>query len=716
MPRSTQHRLEQEQELEQENIADGQDVEDNENIESAENSAEGMSNNEAADVDISISAGEGLLNSNYSNHSNLSPRSDQDLVENMENADGVDIVIDAGDGVEDHWFDVQEAMIADNNDINNVNENVPDAADLVRGPGQSEPLPFDSKPKKRENLDHPLFPGISATKFECLLAIFHFAMRHDLSMTGVVDLLKMINTILGEEVLPESEFIFKDVFRSTFLLEYHFYCSTCFRYLGEYKSFINATSKCDVCDNINSVNSLKSSNFFVYIPMEQQLRSLFESNPDIMDLLGHRFNRNVSPDQISDIFDGSVYKHHSREGEILSDVNNISITFNTDGSPVFKSGKNTMYPIQFRVNEFPPEIRSERWNCMVAGIWFFQTDPEMTTFLKPFVKESSKLYEKGFKWCRGEEVVTSRVLTLNCVLDSVAKPKVQAVKHFVGHFGCCYCLHPGIKIVGHPHPRFLMQENISLNEMTFESTYDVSQRDLESDEIVQVYHVHDRNEEDTRQAMQDVSSSDDMNLSINGVIGKSVLFPLTFMSLVFGLTLDYMHAILLGCCRLSLSLQLGKSSRGKPYFIGDKLGLINRRLLSIAPPSNISRRPRSLTFMGDWKANEWRNFLLYYSLPCIIGIQKPESYANILRIFDITSPQNQNAYVMCRKINVNSRRFIVNHVTGACAPHIKICPIVVFGDLTIVPSSHITSKVILIDNPQNPETYVIDMLKNYEKD
>lgn len=24
----------------------------------------------------------------------------------MENADGVDIVIDAGDGVEDHWFDV----------------------------------------------------------------------------------------------------------------------------------------------------------------------------------------------------------------------------------------------------------------------------------------------------------------------------------------------------------------------------------------------------------------------------------------------------------------------------------------------------------------------------------------------------------------------------------------------------------------------------------
>lgn len=58
-------------------------MEDNENIESAENSAEGMSNNEAADVDISISAGEGLLNSNYSNHSNLSPRSDQDLVENV---------------------------------------------------------------------------------------------------------------------------------------------------------------------------------------------------------------------------------------------------------------------------------------------------------------------------------------------------------------------------------------------------------------------------------------------------------------------------------------------------------------------------------------------------------------------------------------------------------------------------------------------------------
>lgn len=43
---------------------------------------------------------------------------------------------------------------------------------------------------------------------------------------------------------------------------------------------------------------------------------------------------------------------------------------------------------------------------------------------------------------------------------------------------------------------------------------------------------------------------------------------------------------------------------------------LNGRLLSIRPPHHITRLPRSLRQRCYWKAHEWRNWLLFYCLPC----------------------------------------------------------------------------------------------------
>lgn len=51
------------------------------------------------------------------------------------------------------------------------------------------------------------------------------------------------------------------------------------------------------------------------------------------------------------------------------------------------------------------------------------------------------------------------------------------------------------------------------------------------------------------------------------------------------------------------------------------------RLCSIPPPTYASRKPRSLIDRARFKANELRNFLLYYGLPCLLNIL-PEVYYN----------------------------------------------------------------------------------------
>lgn len=48
--------------------------------------------------------------------------------------------------------------------------------------------------------------------------------------------------------------------------------------------------------------------------------------------------------------------------------------------------------------------------------------------------------------------------------------------------------------------------------------------------------------------------------------------------------------------------------------------IFNDRLLKICPPCELSRTPRAIENMKLFKASEWKNILLYYSLPCLQGL------------------------------------------------------------------------------------------------
>lgn len=60
------------------------------------------------------------------------------------------------------------------------------------------------------------------------------------------------------------------------------------------------------------------------------------------------------------------------------------------------------------------------------------------------------------------------------------------------------------------------------------------------------------------------------------------------------------------------------------------LSKLNERLLSIHPPHIFIRLPRRLEDRSDWKASEWRHWLLFYRLPCTVGLL-PAPYRKHLR-------------------------------------------------------------------------------------
>lgn len=53
-------------------------------------------------------------------------------------------------------------------------------------------------------------------------------MRHG-SFKGppINDLLKLVNSLFGQEIVPESEYLFKKLFEHSLTIEIHFFCLKC---------------------------------------------------------------------------------------------------------------------------------------------------------------------------------------------------------------------------------------------------------------------------------------------------------------------------------------------------------------------------------------------------------------------------------------------------------------------------------------------------------
>ncbi|KAG0421942.1 hypothetical protein HPB47_002201 [Ixodes persulcatus] len=472
------------------------------------------------------------------------------------------------------------------------------------GAGEGDQLPFDDVP----------LPGSGTTVMMAIVLLASFVIAHALSWAALDDLLCIMNAIFGCIAMPPSKYLFRKLWNKD-KASYFYYCEAC-------ETLLNLDMTCEICNTTYELSKLRANGcFFVIMNLRNQIQHLVIRNRQALHENLEKIAAAAANENINDITAGAAYRKLREDGTLQ--YGDLTITFNTDGSPLFKSSRNSIWPIQFIINELPPEIRFK--HPTLAGLWFGKKHPKMTLFLGKFVEQFNSM--EPLTWTHMMKTYHSKVYALCCCVDAPARAAVQNFMQFNSFFGCPWCLTKAEHKEG---------------GMRYLSSTPGPERTPAG-------------------VIRDAQLAVELNTDINGVKGPSPLMNLMGFNIVWGYTVDYMHCVLQGVSKQITEFLFNSSHSQASFYIGRpaSLRLVNKRLLSIRPPHCFTRLPRALSERGFWKASEWRLWLLFYSLPCTINIL-PDRYWRHL------SKLSEAIYILL-SMNLNESRIKhADDIEGCC--------------------------------------------------
>ena len=261
-------------------------------------------------------------------------------------------------------------------------------------------------------------------------------------------------------------------------------------------------------------------------------------------------------------------------------VNNIRLLINIDGAPLQKSTQKSIWPIQCSSN------MSNR--VYLIGIFYGQGKPKnVDEFLKPLVDELNTLINNDFVYLN--DVFTIDIAAFVC--DTPAKSILLNVKGHTGYNSCITCNITGQRI---GHVTCFPKE----------------------------HHTELCNNEDFRN-----------NIYLGTYqLGETILTEIPGLNMVDHFPRDYMHLICLGITRKLL--YLWKYGPLSIILSLEQISMVSNRLETFfhEMPTDFARRPRSLKFLKQWKATEFRQFLLYTGPVIMKDILNNEMYENFINL------------------------------------------------------------------------------------
>ena len=352
---------------------------------------------------------------------------------------------------------------------------------------------------------------------------------------------------------------------------------------------------CNSCEELFDENeSIRNGNYFIYIPLQQQIVRLLSNHKVFPYLTNRHLDVILSSKTVNDVTTSALYKELIvKHGH---NPNDVSLTWNTDGIPIFKSSNFSIWPLQAFVNELPPHLRGK--NILLVGLWFGQK-PVMNTFLKPFVEECRKLESSGFTF--GNEVLPRKVFALLLSADSPARAIVRNAKQFNGQYGCDWCEFEGVPVPNSNRP--------PVRYYPFRTPV-----------------IMRTSENQAEYALEATATT-----AVKGVKGMTVADLLPTFDTVRGTVTDFMHSVCQGVVRQLVDQWVNSKYHGESYYIGQKVNMVDERLQLISPRSEIHRSPRGISHRYYWKASEWMAFI-FYSLVILQGIL-PSRYLNHFFLF-----------------------------------------------------------------------------------
>ena len=219
-----------------------------------------------------------------------------------------------------------------------------------------------------------------------------YSLNNQLCFTAIEQLMRFANNICRLNILPQTRYVIDKLCNSDSNTILHCVCPSCSKYTGTFEDLTNSV-KCYNCGTIIKVSTPSDSNFFAIIDPSNNIRDSLEKHEVYYDyIVKERLHEKSCT---KDIYDGKLYRNFIKNLPSSEQQAYVTVNFNTDGAPVFKSSNFSIWPIYLLVNEIPVQ---DRLNSMiVTGLWFGKHKPEMSVFLEIFVKKMNKISDTGIQ-------------------------------------------------------------------------------------------------------------------------------------------------------------------------------------------------------------------------------------------------------------------------------------------------------------------------------
>lgn len=395
------------------------------------------------------------------------------------------------------------------------------------------------------------------------------ALKYNNPKSCIESSIKIMNEVPGSKFhLPETKYMVKETIQTVFDFEVHYMCKKCEIYTGT--PYKKAKISQIVRKECGATFGKKSDEFFIYIPIEQQLRLSIEKNFDsIIQFKCSERDENF----VSDVRDGSIHKNIDLK---FPDSFNLSLLVNTDGAQVFDSTKKSLWPLQIIQKILHPKIRYLTSNILLVGLIFVKGKPDPTHFFFPLIQEITRMHKQGFRIESMSKEIIFRPFITHCVCDLPAKAKCQGILQYNGEFACGYCLHPGISIEG-------KEASGKPNKKRKTIRY-----------VRQSGAASLRTHNGTICSLKKLQKFPEKH--IQGFYTISCFIGVPELNIIHGFAIDYMHCILIRTTHKLAGFWLDSKNFNEPFYINpNRKKILNGRLLST------SIRPSSIGSLDVWK-------------------------------------------------------------------------------------------------------------------
>lgn len=283
---------------------------------------------------------------------------------------------------------------------------------------------------------------------------------------------------------------------------------------------------------------------------------------------------------ITDVCDGEIVKEICEKFN-CSDTIICSLSLNFDGAIRYKSNNLPIWPIQLVQNFLPPSIRYRRENIIIAGLFYGKHKPDCLEYFLPPINELKRFVDQNIEMqLRGIRIKILPLIT-HCPRNRIFNKRLS-----------------------------IMRET----DVLIASTLDVKSRRLREEfDILCAYRrtIYGTKRAHSQQCTNRTKQPNESAAS--KVYHVLCRFHISILCLDFALT---WHCVCLGVVPNMNQFWCSASNSKQRFSISkEKQLILNKRLLSLKPPREFSRRPRSLGECS--KANEWRALLLFTLPMCL---------------------------------------------------------------------------------------------------